>query len=216
MDRSAVSADAISANPATKPMAHRTYDPKTHHRRSIRLRGYDYSQPGAYFLTICTQDRKCLFGDIVNGQMRLNHAGEIVAEEWRRTAAIRKEIQLDQWVVMPNHFHGILTITGPIVGAIHVRAIHESPLRQPQSPRHMTMAQRRNMTLSKLIGRFKMLSSKRINQSRNTPGARLWQRNYWEHIVRDEPELQRLREYIQNNPIRWEMDTLYSPARRHG
>nr|VFK66652.1 MAG: Transposase IS200 like [Candidatus Kentron sp. UNK]VFK72142.1 MAG: Transposase IS200 like [Candidatus Kentron sp. UNK] len=112
---------------------------------------------------------------------------------------------------MPNHFHGILTITGPIVGAIH-----ESPLRQPQSPRHMTMAQRRNMTLSKLIGRFKMLSSKRINQSRNTPGARLWQRNYWEHIVRDESELQRLREYIQNNPIRWETDTLYSPARRHG
>nr|VFK15995.1 MAG: Transposase IS200 like [Candidatus Kentron sp. LPFa] len=77
----------------------------------------------------------------------------------------------------------------------------------------MTVAQRRNMTLSKLIGRFKMLSSKRINQSRNPPGARLWQRNYWEHIVRDEPELQRLREYIQNNPIRWETDTLYSPAR---
>nr|VFK38088.1 MAG: Transposase IS200 like [Candidatus Kentron sp. SD]VFK42835.1 MAG: Transposase IS200 like [Candidatus Kentron sp. SD] len=160
------------------------------------------------------------------------NAGEIVAEEWRRTATVRDNLQLDQWVVMPNHFHGILTITGPIVGAIHesppqkpepravraihVRAIHESPL-QPQSPRHMTVAQRRNMTLSKLIGRFKMLSSKRINQSRNTPGARLWQRNYWEHIVRDEPELQRLREYIQNNPIRWgEMDTLYSPARRHG
>nr|VFK66653.1 MAG: hypothetical protein BECKUNK1418G_GA0071005_11028 [Candidatus Kentron sp. UNK]VFK72144.1 MAG: hypothetical protein BECKUNK1418H_GA0071006_10988 [Candidatus Kentron sp. UNK] len=72
-------------------------NPETHHRRSIRLRGYDYSQPGAYFLTICTQDRECLFGDIVEGEMRLNHAGKIVAEEWRRTAAIRKEIQLDQW-----------------------------------------------------------------------------------------------------------------------
>nr|VFK15997.1 MAG: hypothetical protein BECKLPF1236B_GA0070989_10879 [Candidatus Kentron sp. LPFa] len=119
MDRIAVSADTISANPATKSMTPTPYDSETHHRRSIRLRGYDYSQPGAYFLTICTQERECLFGDIVEGEMRLNHAGKIVAEEWRQTAAIRKEIQLDQWVVMPNHFHGILTITGPIVGAIH-------------------------------------------------------------------------------------------------
>nr|VFJ44204.1 MAG: hypothetical protein BECKFW1821A_GA0114235_100619 [Candidatus Kentron sp. FW]VFJ58227.1 MAG: hypothetical protein BECKFW1821B_GA0114236_104011 [Candidatus Kentron sp. FW] len=88
------------------------YNPDIHHRRSIRLRGYDYSQAGAYFVTICTQNQECLFGKIADGEMRLNDAGKIVAEEWTRSEVIRDEIELDEWVVMPNHFHGILVITG--------------------------------------------------------------------------------------------------------
>lgn len=165
-------------------------------RRSIRLQGYDYSQAGAYFLTLCTQNREHLFGEIINGEMRLNEAGRMVADEWIKTAEIRAEIELDEWVVMPNHFHGILVLT------TNVGAIHESPL-------HMTVSQRRNMAVPKIIGRFKMVSSKRINKSRQTPGAKLWQRNYWEHIVRNESELNRIREYIHDNPTQWELDKLH-------
>jgi len=172
----------------TRPVSRRN-------RRTIRLQGYDYSQAGAYFVTICTQNRDCLFGEIVDGEMRLNDAGRIVVGEWLKTAEIRNEIELDEWVVMPNHFHGILVLTAP------VEAIHESPLQ-------MTVLQRRNMAVPKIIGRFKMLSSKRINELRQTPGAKLWQRNYWEHIVRSESDLMRLREYIQNNPLRWHLDSL--------
>ena len=106
-----------------------TYDPNKHHRRSIRLKGYDYTQPGAYFITICTQNRECLFGDVVDGEMRLDACGVIVREEWFRSAEIRREIALwpDEFVVMPNHIHGIVWITdqrdvaGPNVGA-HGRA----------------------------------------------------------------------------------------------
>jgi len=83
------------------------YNPDIHHRRSIRLPGYDYAQPGAYFITACTHNRECLFGDIVDRAMRLNDVGRIVAEEWIKTGTIRPEITLDEWVVMPNHFHGV-------------------------------------------------------------------------------------------------------------
>ena len=164
-----------------------------HHRRSIRLHGYDYSQAGAYFLTICAQNRVCLFGDVADGKMMLNDAGKIVADEWVKIAEIRDDIKLDEWIVMPNHFHGILTINNP------VGAIHESPLQ-------MTITQRRNMTLPKLIGRFKMLSSKRINEMRDTQGIKLWQRGYFEHIVRNEKSLNHIREYIVNNPMQWVYD----------
>jgi len=186
-------------------------------RRSIRLREYDYSRAGVYFITVCAQDRECLFGEIADGRMVLNDAGRIVADEWGRIAGIRTEIEWDQWIVMPNHFHGILTIPDS------VRAIHESPrqMTAPQcrkltipdfvraiheSPRQMTVTERRNMTLPKLIGRFKMLSSKRINEMRNTPGVELWQRNYYEHIIRNDDELNRIREYIVENPAKWAMD----------
>ncbi len=105
-----------------------THDPKQHHRRSIRLRGYDYSGPGSYFITICTDKRKSLFGEIVEGQMRRNHFGEIAPEEWFRSARIRKEIQLDAWVVMPNRVHGIVMITMPSpAGSDPVRAHRDAP-----------------------------------------------------------------------------------------
>jgi putative transposase len=86
------------------------YDPDKHHRRSLRLPGYDYSQPGAYFVTICAHQRQCIFGEIIDGQMRLNQYGVIVADEWQKSSIIRREIELDAWVVMPNHFHGIVVM----------------------------------------------------------------------------------------------------------
>jgi len=167
-------------------------------RCSIRLQGYDYSQAGAYFVTICTQNRECLFGEIANGEMRLNDAGRMVVHEWIKTAEIRDEIELDKWVVMPNHFHGIVVIAGT-VGA-HGRA----PL---QSSTHHGLY-RPAKSLGSLMAGFKSAVTKRINEIRATPGTKLWQRNYWEHIVLNEPELNRIREYIHNNPAQWEQDSL--------
>ena len=128
----------------------------------------------------CAQNRQCLFGDIADGKMVLNKYGKIVADEWKKTAEIRREIELDEWIVMPNHFHAIVVMTDP------VGAIHELPLQ-------MSQKQRRKMTLPKLISRFKMLSSKHINKLRNTPGTKLWQRNYYEHIICNDDKLHRTR-----------------------
>ncbi|MDF5716226.1 MAG: hypothetical protein PUP93_20655 [Rhizonema sp. NSF051] len=99
-------------------MIHMEYNPEIHHRTSIRLKGYDYSSDGAYFVTICTYQRECLFGEIVDGKMLLNEYGKIIASKWEQSSTIRQEIELDEWIVMPNHFHGIIFITNqPSVGA---------------------------------------------------------------------------------------------------
>lgn len=159
------------------------------HRRSIRLKGYDYSQVGAYFITVCAQNRECLFGSVVDGEMRLNGAGTIVADEWLKTTMIRDEIELDEWVVMPNHFHGIVWIN------------HHRRGDWPVAP---TGPQPRS--LGSLMAGFKSAVTKRINENRQTPGEKIWQRNYYEHIIRNESELNRIREYIVNNPLQWELD----------
>ncbi|GLI32783.1 transposase [Desulforhabdus amnigena] len=172
-------------------------------RRSIRLRGYDYSQAGAYFVTICTQNRECLFGEIVDGEMRLNTAGKIVADEWVKTEEIRNEIEMDEWVVMPNHLHGILVITGSGItphGEGDRRCRGDQPV-APTGPRPRS--------IGAVMAGFKSAVTKRINELRRTPGQKLWQRNYWEHIVRTETELNRIREYIWNNPAQWELDRLH-------
>ncbi|WP_208123161.1 transposase [Cysteiniphilum halobium] len=170
-------------------------------RHSIRLSGYDYSQEGMYFVTTCTQDRACLFGDIVNGKMILNELGDIVRSEWLKIEAIWSNVKCDAFVVMPNHFHGVVVITNT-VGAIHELPLHELPLQ-------MTIKQRRNMLLPKIIGRFKMQVSKQVNLVRGMPGQKLWQRNYYEHVVRDEDDYLRIYEYIDNNPLQWELDSLH-------
>jgi len=175
-----------------------------HHRRSIRLQEWDYSQAGAYFVTICTQNRECVFGNVVDGEMVLNDAGRVVESVWNDLPNHYPHVELDEFVIMPNHFHGIVVIIDDVI----VRAIHELPL-QHELPRQMTQKQRRNMLLPKLIGRFKMLSSKRINQLRKTPGARLWQRNYYEHIVRNEYEFNSICQYIIDNPAGWKEDELF-------
>jgi putative transposase len=188
------------------------YDPKQHHRRSIRLRGYDYSLPGAYFITICIHHKQCLLGEIVEGQMHRNTYGEIVQEEWFRSATIRKEIQLDAWMVMPNHVHGIVKITP--VGA-HGHAPHDDSPQPFVTPGvgahgHVTQygapPQRRQRSLATFVGGFKSAVKVRINYMRGTPGLPVWQSNYYEHVVRDEDELDKIREYILTNPVRWRDD----------
>ena len=167
-----------------------------HHRKSIRLKDYDYSQAGGYFVTICTRNRECVFGKIEGSEMRLNSAGNAVRKCWDDLQNNFLDVKCDTFVVMPNHIHGIILI----LSDDHVGAIHESPLRTDK------MMIRRRMVLPKIIGRFKMNSAKQINDLRGTPGISVWQRNYYEHVIRDENSLNRIREYIATNPLRWQMD----------
>ncbi len=199
------------------------YNPQTHHRRSIRLQGYDYTTPGAYFITLCTHQRQCLFGDIVDGQMQLNAWGRIVADEWLKSATIRQEIELDEWVVMPNHFHGIVFIqsieTDRSVGANgdSVGANGRSPLqvsRHDRSPQPGVAPSMQPRSLSSLIAGFKSATTKHINIARKAPGTPVWQRNY-DHIIRNEDALHQIRDYVQTNPCRWEGDRLH-PAFHSG
>ena len=186
-----------------------SYNPDLHHRRSIRLRGYDYSRPGAYFLTICTHHRECLFGVIADGKMVLNDAGWLVCDEWIKTAKIRDEIQLDKWVVIPNHFHGILIITRRGTARRDLKECESQLGTARRAPTIEQFGKPVTGSVPTIIRVFKSAVTKRINELRRTPGARLWQQNYWEHIIRKESELNEIRQYIQNNPAQWKSDRLY-------
>ena len=180
-------------------------DSECRHRRSIRLRGYDYTQAGAYFVTICTQDRACLFGEIIDGQMRLNAAGHIVHDEWLRTEALRPNVELDAFVVMPNHFHGIIVLDPDCGDTLDGRGtLLRAPLQR--APTVEQFGKPTSNSIPTIVRLFKSASTKRINELRATPGARVWQRNYYEHIIRSEESLNRIREYITNNPMQWEWD----------
>lgn len=168
-----------------------------HTRRSIRLKGHDYSQPGAYFVTVCTQDRACLFGEVTDGEMRLNPAGQLVERGWCAIPDHFPLARLDSFVVMPNHVHGIIVLS-------NVRATHASPPRDPAPPGRPRGPQRHS--IGAIVGSFKSAVTKNINASRGTPGAPVWQRNYYEHVVRDEGSLNRIRQYILDNPAQWAMD----------
>ena len=170
------------------------YDPNKHHRRSIRLKGYDYTQAGAYFVTICTQGRECLFGQVVEGKMRVNPFGEIVVWAWNDLPNHNPHVELDAFVVMPNHVHGIVLIVDDLVGA----GSEPAPT--------MAMVTTRRHGLPEIVRQFKTFSARRINALRGTPGATVWQRNYYEHIIRNDHSLQRIREYITTNPLRWHLD----------
>ena len=170
-------------------------------RKSIRLPDYDYTTPGAYHVIICTHKHECLFGEITDGVMRLNAPGLIVVEEWKRSSEIRREIGIDMFMVMPNHFHGIVIITNP--NAVYMRATSRSPLQRPVIPKPRGPKPK---SLGAFIAGFKSAAAKRINILRNTPNRPVWQRSYYEHVVRNENELNRIREYMLNNPLRWEID----------
>jgi putative transposase len=172
------------------------YRPDIHHRRSVRLNGYDYSQFGTYFLTLCSWNRDCLFGEIRAANMELSEYGRILAEEWQRSSTIRQEIELDKFVIMPNRIHGIVTIQD-------VGANGRSPEtgRSAESPLQMNQK-----SVSSFIAGFKSVVTKSINKIRSTPGRPVWQRNYYEHIIRNDEELDRIREYIMNNPLQWAED----------
>lgn len=200
-----------------------TYNPAKHHRRSIRLHGYDYSSPGYYFITLCIHDRRIrMFGDVDNGKMVLNDCGTI-AKEWIEKLSGRfTDAMVDSYVIMPNHVHVILRIipepVDSVVGAIHelppvdsvaVGTIHELPLQMPRRMDPEKYRQnRRIMTIPKIIGYYRMNTGKNINAIRKTSGNPVWQRNYWEHIIRDGNEHFRIRKYIVENPLNWYLDKL--------
>lgn len=170
------------------------------HRRSIRLRGYDYSQAGAYFVTVCAHDRMCLFGEIADGKMRLNEAGRIVQQCWDQIPEHFHHVELGEFIVMPNHVHGIIVIAEtPNVGARHAVPLHAVPL--PEK-----FCKPVPGSIPTIVRSFKSAVTKRINELRDTPGASVWQRNYYEHVIREGESLHRIREYIANNPTQWELD----------
>lgn len=190
-----------------------------HDRRSIRLSGYDYGQAGAYFVTICTQDRTCLFGDVVGGGMRLNACGQIVQDELARTPVIRPEMRLDAFVVMPNHVHFVVRIVGAYGNTPNARACGnagagtgayvDTPLPNAEPDTKPATAFRSpSRTIGAMVRGFKSAAAKRINALRGTPGAVVWQRNYHEHIIRDDGSLARIRRYIAANPARWDRDAV--------
>lgn len=166
-------------------------------RRSIRLRNYDYTQSGAYFITICTQDRIHLFGEITGGEMSLNEFGEIVRNEWLRTPKLRPNVEMDAFVVMPNHFHGIIIL--------HRRGTLQRAPTTENTPIERFGKPTSN-SIPTIVRLFKSATTARINQVRQTPGIPVWQRNYYEHVVRNESELDNIRQYIVDNPLKWDCD----------
>jgi putative transposase len=251
------------------------YNPDKRKRRSIRLKGYDYSAAGMYFITLCTYQRECRFGEIVDGVMRLNPLGQIVQTHWMRLPKHHPNLRLDAFIVMPNHFHGILVLTSnqpphSPVGAgladtstvsansettkpalpysdtstiatdpaptkpvlLHstdsetTKSIHPSLSKHPGGVRagsidtfmngsHPALAKPaptkivNHAGIPEIIRGFKTFSARRINETRRTQGTPVWQRNYYEHIIRNDLSLQTIQIYIRHNPQSWQTDQLH-------
>jgi len=179
-------------------------------RRSLRLQGFDYSQPGAYFVTMCTDGRRPLFGEVLDNRVVLAPAGKIVAQAWEWLADQYTSLELDAWVLMPNHLHGILVIHDDAYLGIGRGGSRPSTcgFGQVTAP---TPSIRK--PIGSLVGAFKTVSTKDVNVLRGRPGARLWQRGYYERVLRDEGELRRARNYIINNPAQRSLDR-ENPDRR--
>lgn len=179
-----------------------SYDSTKHHRRSIRLAHYDYRSEGAYFITIVTQGRQLLFGSIADDSVELNTLGCIVETEWRKTEKVRPYVILDEYIVMPNHFHAVLFINYEDMPE-SVRADRRS------APTKRQFGTAVPHSLSSIMRQFKSIVTKQINKTMATPATKRWQRNYYERIIRNEQELNAIRLYIQQNPARWSEDNLY-------
>jgi len=172
---------------------------------SNRLQFWDYSSPGSYFITVNTQDRLQILGKIENGSMILSDAGKIVSEYIKEIPTYHTRVILDEWVVMPDHFHCIITLGVYDFdnGVSTVHTIHELYVRSQKTDLQEYIKLRRKMLLFKVIGKLKMQTSKQINILYNTPGTKTWQRDYYDHVIRDDGEFQRIKRYIQDNPLNW-------------
>jgi len=179
------------------------FDPEIHHRRSIRLKGYDYTQAGAYFITIVTWQRRHLFGEVVHGEMRLNKLGQIARAEWFKTAALRPYVKLfeDEFMVMPNHVHGIIWIEeeAALEWARQRRArTDENHIEQFGKPV--------SCSIPTIVRAYKSAVTYAVNALQGQRGAILWQRNYYEHVIRNEQAYENIYNYILNNPLHWKDD----------
>ena len=192
------------------------FDPQKHHRRSIRLKGYDYSQEGAYFVTMVTWQREFLFGNIANQEMMLSQYGEIVQKWWQEIPVHFPNVETGAFVIMPNHVHGIIYIFEERRGTVPV----------PEDDGENSISQNDDMsgenlggetpplrgfdgipTLGQIVAYFKYQSTKEMNKADNTGTVtKFWQRNYYEHIIRDETDLQNKTDYIESNPRLWDED----------
>jgi len=235
------------------PSNSKTYNSEIHHRRSIRLKGYDYSQEGLYFVTICVHDRECLLGEVKNGEMILNEYGKMVEYTWHDLPNHNPNIQLGAYCTMPNHIHGIIEIIPNPNSMIVVRAGSKpaldsdfpnnkrADLESAQMDSDTTIIKRAdlesaptdatdamdiemnddapvragskpalgNIPLSEIIRQFKTFSARRINKQRATPGISVWQRNYYEHIIRHQNAYENITNYIETNPARWNNDKFF-------
>lgn len=172
------------------------YDPMRHHRRSIRLAGYDYADRGVYYVTICAWRRECIFGEVVNGVMQLNDLGRIVNDEWMRTASLRSDVATDEHIIMPNHMHGIV-------------ALHRGMGTARRAPTVERFGKPTVGSVPTIVPAFKAASARAIDIMQQTPASPVWQRNYYEHIIRTDAELMRTRVYVQTNPLHWLADPDY-------
>jgi putative transposase len=210
-----------------------------HHPHSIRLKGYDYAQAGAYFVTICTQGRECLFGEIVDDEMQLSDVGRMVQTAWSELPDHYPGVETDAFVVMPNHIHGIIILTsdqpaqgpapmGPMGRTADGAGVGAAPRGCPDAkPADLGPVRRTadgagvgatprgcldaKLSLSDVVNRFKSWTTARYRHGVAQLGwppfaGKLWQRNYYEHIVRNEEELGQMRQYVEGNPLKWALD----------
>ena len=188
------------------------FDPQKHHRRSVRLQGYDYSQVGAYFVTIVTWQREFLFGDIVYKEMMLSPYGEIVQKWWNEIPVHFPNVETGAFVIMPNHVHGIIFIVEGRRGTVSVpRDYGENTILQNNHVVGITQGGKtpplRKPTLGQIVAYFKYQSTKEMNRIENTGTVtKFWQRNYYEHIIRNDKDLQNKTDYIESNPHLWDED----------
>jgi len=184
------------------------FDPEQHRRRSIRLKDYDYSWPGAYFVTVCAFQRKRLFGEVVDEEVRLSPLGGIVGDCWSEIPRHFDSVSLDTFVIMPNHIHGIVVIEDADLRTWRAEG-RGTACRAPTVER---FAKPTANSLPTIIRSFKSAVTRRINAFRGVSGSAIWQRNYYEHIVRNEEDLSEARQYIADNPSQWAFDR-ENPAR---
>ncbi|MEO0332198.1 MAG: transposase [Bacteroidota bacterium] len=214
------------------------YNPEVHHRRSIRLKGYDYSQVGLYFITLCCYQRKHLFGEIKDGKLLLNACGQIAFDEWLRTEDIRDNIRLHEFIIMPNHMHGIVEITfskgkstnqlyqasfkspsqtiGAIIRGYKGATTKKIKILSAERGKKKDRGEDRDREEGRGIGEGKGATGKgelrfAPTEDASTIGSenKVWQRNYYEHIIRDERAYQNIANYIRTNPLRWKEDKFF-------
>ena len=163
-------------------------------RKPMRLPAHDYSRCGAYFVTICTHEKECFLSDVVGCEVKLAEPGKITADCWQRLPERFPGLAVDAYVIMPNHLHGIIVLTGE-----HAEHMGHGSSRIFQAP---------SQTIGAIVRGFKGASTRRIKVHCGNSDTSIWQRNYWEHIIRDDADLERIQTYIENNPARWHMDKL--------
>jgi putative transposase len=179
------------------------YDPDKHHRKSIRLKDYDYSQSVAYFVTMCAYKKQCLFGDIINGKVELSEIGVIVEQYWKEISVHFQNVSLDYFVIMPNHIHGIINIVG--AKHSHLASTNKTSV-FPANALPLRLHGTDPDSLGAIIQNFKSITTRKINKMLKHQGMSIWQKNYYEHIIRNDDNLNEICEYIINNPLKWDLD----------